>query len=101
MSGGDGPGDERARRPYIRSSVMEQEQKPVVGYAEKRLQTGGPRRLRIKPLWPLVAPVVVAGGAFVVLVGSATTSTRGGTRSCKLAWEQRQGEIDAVVGGDA
>jgi hypothetical protein len=58
---------------------------------------GGPKRMTGKPALPVGVPLVLAGGAFALLVGSQTTSTRGSTRSCELKWEQRQAEIDAAV----
>ena len=64
-------------------------------------ETGRPRR-RAKSDWPAViltlTPLVLAGGAVLVLSGAIPTRTHGSTRAYKLTWEQRQAEVDAVVG---
>ena len=60
-----------------------------------------PKPALFKPLWPmvtgLIGTAVVAGGSFFGLVRARPTATLGGTRTCRLKWEERQREIQQAV----
>jgi hypothetical protein len=72
---------------------------PIIEYPP--IDTKKPRRLRIKPLWPLLtgalSTIVVAGGASLTIVGSSMNRCMGATRSSRLQWQERQAEIDAQM----
>jgi hypothetical protein len=52
---------------------------------------------RFEPAWPVMLAAATVAGGFFVLVAGTLTPTLGGTRSCKLKWQQRLPEINQAI----
>lgn len=78
--------------------------------AEVKLEYYRPTPMRknaLRELWPflwdagkVIAMIVTPVAAILAIIGFTTGSTRGATRSAKLALQQRQAEIDDAVAAE-
>lgn len=75
-------------------------EKPIQPQQEPEEEPSPPQPIPAKKTWALgtaLGLLVATGGAIFALVSATAGATRGGTRSCKLEWEQREHEVAQAI----